>query len=182
MAARSTAAPVGLRMRAYSLQRRAGAVSRTACAVVAATRTATLLQHLEATCRAASARAARDAPACAMRAGRVPVHRAGLAVRSAWRGRCTRPSRCFARHSIVATRCCGRLPQPLLEVLSASATRRRLADRPTAVHAAGAVLAASTRWPLLWTSWGVQPAAVMGHSVGEFVAAGGRACSASKTR
>ena len=74
----------------------------------------------------------------------------------------------------------GELDTPLLDVLFAAdpavaARLNQTAFTQPALFAIEYALAS------LWQSWGITPAAVIGHSVGEYVAAASRACSRSKT-
>jgi acyl transferase domain-containing protein len=63
----------------------------------------------------------------------------------------------------------GRLEKPLLEVMFGSPGAEGLVDRTGYTQPCLFAL----EWALaeLWRSWGIEPGAVMGHSVGEFVAA-----------
>ncbi|MDT0346928.1 type I polyketide synthase [Streptomyces litchfieldiae] len=61
------------------------------------------------------------------------------------------------------------LERPLLSVLYGDAEAQALLDRTE--YTQPALFAVEYALAELWRSWGVQPGAVMGHSVGEFVAA-----------
>lgn len=61
------------------------------------------------------------------------------------------------------------LEQPLLEVLYSSPEADALLDQTA--YTQPALFALEYALAQLWQSWGIQPAAVMGHSVGEYVAA-----------
>lgn len=62
-----------------------------------------------------------------------------------------------------------RLPRPLLSVLFSDADGESLIDDTAFTQPA--LFAVEYALAQLWMSWGVRPAAVMGHSVGEYVAA-----------
>ncbi len=61
------------------------------------------------------------------------------------------------------------LEQPLLEVLYSSPDKSSLLDETA--YTQPALFALEYALAELWQSWGIKPAAVMGHSVGEYVAA-----------
>ncbi len=61
------------------------------------------------------------------------------------------------------------LDRPLLDILYASGADATLLDQT--VYTQPALFALEYALYQLWTSWGIQPAVVMGHSVGEYVAA-----------
>jgi acyl transferase domain-containing protein/NADPH:quinone reductase-like Zn-dependent oxidoreductase/SAM-dependent methyltransferase len=63
----------------------------------------------------------------------------------------------------------GHLERPLLSVLYGSSDDTRLIDQTA--YTQPAMFAVDYALAELWRSWGVVPAAVMGHSLGEFVAA-----------
>ncbi|MBF0426015.1 MAG: aminotransferase class III-fold pyridoxal phosphate-dependent enzyme, partial [Magnetococcales bacterium] len=62
-----------------------------------------------------------------------------------------------------------RLDRPLLAVLYGTAADRALLDQPTYAHPA--IFAFGCALVTLWRSWGVEPTALLGHSIGEYVAA-----------
>ena len=63
----------------------------------------------------------------------------------------------------------GDLPQPLLSVLYPAAKESSRLDETTFTQPA--LFAVEYALAELWRSWGIEPAAAMGHSVGEYVAA-----------
>ena len=62
----------------------------------------------------------------------------------------------------------GLLDQPLLDVLYRGASRRALDET---AYTQPALFALEYALAELWRAWGIEPAAVLGHSVGEYVAA-----------
>ena len=87
-----------------------------------------------------------------------------------WGGRCMRRSRRSARRSIGARRSCRReLERPLLDVLYPADGERSPIDETA--YTQPALFAMEYALAELWRSWGVEPAVVLGHSVGEYVAA-----------
>lgn len=64
------------------------------------------------------------------------------------------------------------LPQDLREVMYASANDEKAANllRQT-LYTQPALFTIEYALSQLWISWGIQPAALIGHSIGEFVAA-----------
>ena len=88
--------------------------------------------------------------------------------RSAWARDCTVASRCSARRSTVARRFSAPwldLPAVLYPEAENDARLDQTQFTQPALFAFGYALAR------LWMSWGVPPAAMLGHSVGEYVAA-----------
>ncbi|MBF0153072.1 MAG: amino acid adenylation domain-containing protein [Magnetococcales bacterium] len=61
------------------------------------------------------------------------------------------------------------LERPLLEVLYGSAADQALLQQP--VYAHPAIFALGCSLVTLWRSWGIEPTALLGHSIGEYAAA-----------
>ncbi len=115
--------------------------------------------------------ARRPMPSDRPAAHRLPVHRPGRAVRGHGRAACydtqpglprrARPLRRDPRPPLPGS--------PLLEVLFAAGAPTRAA-RPDR-YTQPALFALEYALAELWRSWGIEPAIVLGHSVGEYVAA-----------
>ena len=114
-----------------------------------------------------AAAAARGTPGAAERRG-VPVPGAGRAVPRHGARRCTTPSRRSARRSTIARDACA-------AELGFDLRERVFADDPEALLPTAimqpATFAIEYALARLWMSHGMAPAAMIGHSVGEFVAA-----------
>ena len=90
-----------------------------------------------------------------------------------WALNCIAPSRCSARRSIAARSCCNRSSRPICAPLMFPAE---------GAETEAAALLVQTRFTQpalfiieyalakLWMSWGIRPTAMIGHSVGEYVA------------
>jgi acyl transferase domain-containing protein/acyl-CoA synthetase (AMP-forming)/AMP-acid ligase II/acyl carrier protein len=61
------------------------------------------------------------------------------------------------------------LPRPLLEVLFAPGAEPSVLEQP--IFAASALFAVEFALAEMWRDWGIEPSAVMGHDLGEYVAA-----------
>ena len=104
------------------------------------------------------------------RAGRLPVHRPGLAVRRHGRAALPDASRSSAgRSTSVRPRSIRISTARSLAILAgeggAAGDLDRARDAQPALFALEYALAA------LWRTWGIEPAAVLGHSLGEYAAA-----------